>query len=392
MASPFLMVYKDAIESLVDFVDGLSEETGQRRARGAIHSAYREISSLRKWKYLQTHGRITLASAFTTGTLTYVASTKVATFTSALPSWARYGHLKITGRIPVYKILEPLTGTTAQLESRFAPSTDISTATTFVLYRSTYTLPADMVAMEEISDETRYWFSGYVSPTEWMTMERNGLRNIRPYAWTIMGANDLIGSMQFCVHGYPTAEETIDFIYTRRPRALNLDGFTRYSSQSGATATATDSTVTLSANVDTDVIGAVFRMGQSGITLPPESVNSANRYVYQRMITARPSATTLTVDSAVPSATVGTQFCISDPVDLPEYLIDAFLRACEYHILLKTDPARANAAAKVLYDAKRTALARDNMEPTPRGPSAGSWSSDIRWASLTGTVAAYPYS
>jgi hypothetical protein len=393
MATPFLMTYRDCIEHLCDFVDGLSEETAQRRARGSIHAAYREIGYLRKWKYLQTHGRITLAAPFTTGTMTYVASTKVATFTGTLPSWARYGHLKITGFVPVYKVLAAISGTTAQLESRFAPSADIATPTTFVLYQSTYALPADMISMEEIHDQTQFWSRGYVSAEAWMTLERNLGTTMKPFAWTIMGANDLIGSMQLCLHGYPSAEETLDFIYTRAPRAMRLDGYTRYSSQSAATATAAGTAVTVSANVDSDVIGAVFRMGQSGATLAPESINSQNRYVYQRMITARPTAVTLTLDSAIPTATVSTHFAISDPVDLPEYLIDAFLRACEYQMLLKTDPARAPAAAKVLYDAKRTALARDHMEPTPEGPmSGGRWSRDVRWASLTGTISAYPYS
>jgi hypothetical protein len=260
------------------------------------------------------------------------------------------------------------------------------------MYQSTYPLPPDLNSMEEIHDESQFWARGYVSAEEWMFLERNVGTSLKPFAWTIMGSPDLIGSMQLCVHGYPSAAESLDFIYSRKPRALNLDGYARYSSETTNTATATSTTATLAAAVGTDVIGAVFRMGQSGATLPPASINSENRYVYQRMILARPTTTTLTLDSAIPSDSVSTHFCISDPIDLPEYLIDAFLRSCEYQMLLKCDPARAKDAYKTLLAAKLTACSRDHMEPTPRGPMSGNrWSRDIRWSSLTGTVAAYPY-
>jgi hypothetical protein len=61
-----LLLFRDAIEHLSDYADGLPEGQDQRRARSAILEAYEQVTTDRRWRYYQVHGRIKLDAAYST--------------------------------------------------------------------------------------------------------------------------------------------------------------------------------------------------------------------------------------------------------------------------------------------------------------------------------------
>lgn len=387
MPAPFLATYRDLIEHLLGFGDGLATEVAHRRARSAIQSAYRDLCYVREWRYLRSHGRIRLYPSYTTGTVAYDATTRIVTLTGGVfPTWARYGHITFGSRV-VHKISERTDDTHCTLEPRFAPTADLAAGTKYRVYRSVYALPGDLWSIDEIHDENNAWSRGYMPADEWLVLERTSGGSERPFAWTVMGSPDLYGSLQVALDGYPPSAESLDFIYTRRARDLRLDGYTNYSSLSGGRISDSAGTaVNLTVAVSPEVIGAIFRAGQSGATSEPESMDSVNRYVYQRAIMARPSAQVLTLDLAVPDLPVGDRYTIADPIDLPGYLYSALLRGAEYQYILMTDPARAPAREGVYGKALRLAMGADGSVKMPDGVQPWRGWHHPAWRLLTGTV------
>jgi hypothetical protein len=228
-----------------------------------------------------------------------------------------------------------------------------------------------MVAITSINDESRVWGDSYVTPTaDVMRMERHFRDASEPFSWTIIGDPVRHGRVLW-VYGYPATAQTLDFIYFRRPRPLVFDGVALYSSQAGGTVsgvTAGGAAATLSTAVGDDVPGAVIRFGRTG-TAVPQGRHTANPYWFQRVITSVTSGTALTLDSVADYTVTATGYAISDPLDIPEYLIEPLLRGCEYFYLLSTDQSRARFAHDAYLRAVQLAAGCDVAAPLP----AGTW-------------------
>ena len=368
VTSPTILTYKDAIDHLVDYSDGLTQEGEQRRIKRAVQQAYRDVAAYHDWRYLQAHKRISLDAYYATGTVVYTHATKSLVLTSGTwPTWAADGCLKIGTAFPVYKVASRTSNSTIVLATDFNPGANVA-STTYTLFRTQYPLPADMVRLDEINDEEGWWGSTYVSPNDWLNLERHNFQSASSFLWTIMGASGYIGQSAVYIWGYPTTAKTLDFIYTRRPRPLKLNGYDTYSSyNSGQTlSTGAVSTTTVGftgLTTKADMIGAVIRLARSGATAPPEGQEGSNPWLMQKMITATPTSSTVTVDSALEYAKESTHFSISDPVDLPEYLLNPFYRRMEYQWNLKVRPEKAALSKAAFDEAILQAMAQDAMTP-----------------------------
>lgn len=403
-ASVNLMTYRDAIEHLIGFADGLAQEADQNRARAAIQSAYRDLAYSRTWKYLRTHARISLSAPYAAGTVTYASSTRNLTISGgAWPAWAADGKLRIDGHKALYKATTRSSGSTLVLDADFCPAADISTPTGYSLFRSIYDLPGDLWEMGEVIDESHTWSAGYVRLSDWMTLERRLKATGTPFRWTMMGSPFSYGQLAIGVYGYPSREETLDFIYTRRPRLLRLDGYDLFSSANGAQVKGVNSAgtiVTFSTSVQNPdgsevktwayegaMAGAVLRFCRPGANRIPKGFGNVDQWWQQKIIKAAGAESNQCVVDSPVAGGFGTEFTISDPVDLPEYCYDAFLVGCEYYYLQRIDPVRARAHYSAYRQAKLDAFGRDG---TAALPDAVNWSGrgfyDPAWALLTGTI------
>lgn len=368
----------------------MPQEAESARAREAIQAAYSDLALDYPWRYLARHDRIIVEAEYDTGTVDYVASTRTLTLTGGTwPDWARYGRILIGTDTVLYKMAERTSDTVATLETNFAPASDASSQT-YTLYRGVYPLPGDFRSLIEVLDE-QVWRTSYVEPDEWMRLERHVPRSGWPFLWTLMGAPDLFGSMALCFYGQVDTAQTFDFIYQRQPRRLKYDGYAYYSSQgtntlSSAAKGATTAQFT-GTSLQEDVVNAMLRTGMAGATGPPGGRGAAERYAEQKVITARGSTTEVTVGSAFEFGKATTHFAISDPVDLPEYLLEPFYRGCEYQMALRQTPRKTATAEKAYWSAIRKARQRDLMLPAPGSPLDGpaGWR-DPHWTFLTGTI------
>lgn len=379
-----LLTYRDLIDRLVCYLGAADTEAEQRRVRAAIQSAYSDLTQEHNWKYYISHERINLVASQTTGSVTYTSATRTLTLADATwPSWARYGYVRIAN---VDHRVESVTNTTTLvIDADLAPAANIAAGTSYQIFRSVYPLPPGIRRLLSVEDERSYWSTHYVPATTWLELHRHAQSSSLPWCWTILGDPNTYGSMCVGIYGVPTAARTLDLLIERSPRPMRLDGYARYSSQSGATlATAgvgtNDATFT-NTTFRGDAVGAILRIGDTEATSAPEGEGAVNAYLEQRVITAVPDTTTLTLDSDWVYGRKSNYFAVSDPVDMPEYLLPAFYRRCEHElqVLLKNGPMadRAYAAYQL---ALREAMGRDNIEPSPTF-SCGFLPSEIsRWS------------
>lgn len=391
MPVPTIITYRDAIQHLVLYEDALGEEAQQGRARAAVQQAYRELALEHRWRYLLKHHRITVEDKYETGTVTYTASSRTVTGSgTTFPSWARYGSIIFDDDTVIYRVSTRASDTSLTLESDFAPAADKASGT-YTLYRTIYPLPGDFYRLEEVFDE-QVWKTRYVEPSEWLRLHRHIPKGGRPWYWTLMGCADAFGTMAIHFYGRVETTQTFDMIYSKMPRRLKYDGYAYYSSQGDATLTAAtraETTATVDGvSLEEDVVNAMLRTAMSGATKPPGGTAAVERFAEQKVIRARGTSTTMTVGSAWEFTKASNHFTISDPVDLPEYLLNAFYRGCEYEMTIlqqKGGPAEAK-AEKAYHWAVRRARAKDGSELATTESSFASGWRDPSWQFITGTI------
>jgi len=200
-------------------------------------------------------------------------------------------------------------------------------------------------------------------------LERHYGRSGAPWYFTLMGDPNFHGAMAFHVVGYPGAATSFDFLYQRTPRRLKYDGHEKYSSQGDATLTSCSGTSALfdSLSMQTDVVGAVLRLGAAGASKPPRGRGDTNQYDAQQIISVRDNVDEVTLIDSIALSKTSDQFAISDPVDMPEYMHGALHRRCEYELATMLGEGKRTGMAHAQYqDALKEAMARDC-------PPASSW-------------------
>ncbi len=374
MTTPVLHTYRDAIEHLRGWADALPSGAEDRRLHAAVQSAYEDVVSDSRWRFFTSHYRLPLSPVQETGTVAYDYATKTATLSGAtVPAWARQAHVLFGTDQRIYKVAERTGETTFTLEEGFAPYADVDAGTSYKLFRSVYPLPADFLGISGVEDERSQWRPTYVaSLDEWLYRERQLTFRGRPFFWTIAGHPDLYGQSAVFMAGYPTETATLDMIYHRAARGLVLDGFSFYSSQGTARvdeANASEATATFTnLSLPSGAAGAVLRLSATGATEPPSSLGTT-RYSEQRIISAVTDVDTVTVDSAWSIGKQGDHFTISDPLDLPRYLLDAFYRGCEHYLAMAAIPARVGDTQALYVKSLKKARAVEGRMPRDDGHS-----------------------
>ncbi len=378
MAAPTLTTYRDAIEHLVAVHDGLPSEADQRRAGGAVQAAYRQVHHEKAWRYFNTLGRLNIVAQQTTGTVSYATDGTLTLTGATWPSWARYGTVRLEN--VNYKVAELDTTTPATiltLDGTFRPSAAL-TGVEYAIWQSEYRLPPDLTKIVELHDANGAWSASYVSPNEWLRRTRTSHQTGGPFCWTVTGMEDLYSSMSVRLSTVPTSATTLDFLYNRAPRPLKYDGYARFSSQgSDKIETYSDGVthdVALNVSLTSDIIGSVFRVGGDASN-PPGGLGDPYQYSDQRIVTTVSAAEILFDDRLSVGGSAAGAFTVSDPVDLPTYLLTAFRRRCEYEMAIRTADSKAEDRALERYHISLVqAMEADSQFSGPILPSGwNSW-------------------
>lgn len=385
--APVLWTYADALEYLVAQVDGLASEREQLRARQAVVHAYQEIAHEHEWRYFRQHGRI-LMNAAQTGTITSAAAiTPTADLPVGLsvtlsgvgddvwPDWAAAGRILFGSDDVEYTVYSRQSDSLIYLDEDLSPSTAPANGTAYTLFQTVYPLSGDVRKISEINDEDGWWSAAYVSPEEWLGWTRyyQGAKSSSLFRWTVMGDSDNYGQMAIYTTGYPSTAESLDFIVHRTPRTLRVAGVSTTHQGGAVAASAGTNTARLNVVQTDEVIGSVIRFRSSSPSHAPTGLSGLYPYQDQRVIVAHvvtdvggTDYSDVTLDAALDNSyTVlgGGVFAISDPIDLPEYLLNLF------RIRMKLELLGDTGAYGQLQERYRLALldalARDGTWVTP---------------------------
>lgn len=328
---PLLLTYRDAIDHCTDFLSGHSLAAGQRDIRSAAQFALREIESAHDWSYYNVPGRVPLAAPYATGTVTYVHSARVLTLSGGIwPSNARDCYVRV-GDI-VCSVESRTSDTQLVLDYDLNPGADVAIASVFSIYPAWYFLPEDFGSTTgpwrtDIGGEMKY-----VSPTQWLTLDRYSSSTGAPRCYTIMGVPDLHGSLGLFIHPASDQIGNLDYIYRRRARQMRYSGHAAAESVGTVTYAAGSNAVVGSSTLFNErMIGSVIRLGFDGTNIP-SGVGGLYPFAEERIVASVGSATALALDALCYSAGTACKYVVSDVVDVDPAAVNAYLRCCEKHL------------------------------------------------------------
>ena len=322
--SSTIWTFQDAVEHLLDIFDlDRNNESNVRQARRAVLRAYRELYHKRRWTYGHRRLMITTAASFNTGTLTYTASNRTATFTSAIPADARHRMLKIN-RIH-YDIVERVDANNLKLSTDSSPDSDLAAGTTFELYRDSFPIPSQVVKLQTLTDITSSSRElAYVTPDEFTFLTRGLASTSQPTFYTFArDENDPSGYSIRFGHA-PNSQRTYEASAIVEGRPLRIDKHANTCS----VVTATDPlVVNFGSSLPEQVrSGSVIRISSTSAepTGPVGSIrdssgdDSYNLPLYERYVSERTNSTSIKVTEAIPADVTTVGCVISDPIDVEE--------------------------------------------------------------------------
>ncbi|NJL70160.1 MAG: hypothetical protein HC888_00500 [Candidatus Competibacteraceae bacterium] len=359
-----LTTFKDMINHTITYLGKDASRASAADAREAVLDAYRDIGTMRDWAYWRKAYRLVCSAPYSTGTIEYDHTggtyERQLTLTGGTwPDWALYGFIRI-GNIN-YEVEERKTSTVLTLRSNTNPGEDVAAGTTYRISRDRYTLPSDFLSIKELA-----WGDGlggpcFVNATDWIEQRaRSATGPGRPVTYSVIGDENVFGSMNVCFWPDPDQAYTVDILYASTGREMIISDYTegKVTSISGSTTITGTGTV-----FESDMVGSVIRLSTTTSDDSDEitNVDGINPYVMERTILEVVSETEIRIDSAANRSLSEVNYVISDPVDIePNSMLRLLKRACEKQIRIKTR-LRVLPEEDVEYDrALQLAMAADS--------------------------------
>ncbi len=361
--NPQVFTFADSVHELEEFAREASISAAGRSIRAAIRRAYREIVHAHDWSCLHANGRIQLQASQDDGTAAYDHSGGTyerqvtlsgATWPTDIEDWA----VRIdTGDAEVVcDVEERKSDTVITLDATMNPGADVSAGASYVAYPRYYRLPNNFLSIDQPVEEAIHTLGQYVTPAEMLRLDRyyNEGGDIRFF--TIAPVPDLYGAMGLFVHPHADAARTLDFMFKIRPRELRYVGTDLSESDGTIAVTSGSDTVTGTSTAFTSgMVGSLLRISTSA-TLLPTGLDGLLPYTEQRTITARASATSLTLDTNVADSASGVKYSVTDPLDLDATVYDAMLALAKKYLAVEKNAKNwqqiAGLAEESLFRAK----------------------------------------
>lgn len=346
MASRDLPTYQDLTDRLLDIFDlDRAASRDLRMARAAVLTAYRDMHQRAHWSYYDRQCVVLTVAPYETGTVAYDhtggASERQLTLTDGTwPTWAASGRVIIDD--VHYDVESRVSSTIITLGESSNPGADVASGTTYTIYRSAYDLPSDFSKVRSVWNST---LNEPITPanidSQNFLVNSDGSSTSSPCMYSIASNADYVFKDALQINP-PDAAYAINVAYTAQPRAMSLEQYaTGTASVSADSVTVTGSGTTFVAGH----VGCVIRFSSSGTTMPTNAVgyrdsNVDNPAVHQAIVKSVASTTSITIDSASPSALSAVKFTISDRLDVqPGVMLTALekLAAWEMARLCKRD-------------------------------------------------------
>lgn len=334
--APELMTWRDLITATTDWGGARSIAANNRIVRSATQMAYREVGNYRNWRFLSTLYDYSLdAGVELTGYYDHTGGANERQFnvtSGTIPDWAEFGTIRLNN-VP-YEVDKNVSSSILTLSLRTNPGQDVGSSGSTVtakLYRSTYPAPADFVSGHDPQGERSLPSLIYLPPDEFLEMERIQQQAAIARYWTATSHPKLYGVLGVRFYPYPTEKRTLQIVYRRQMRRLGLSGYAAADYTGTATGSSGGTTITISgATPSSTWVGAIVRLSPNTSDIPG-NVDDLVPFAYQGAITAI-SGSALTVSPALPGAFSSVKYVVSDPLDMPQYALNALIFGSRYHL------------------------------------------------------------
>jgi hypothetical protein len=368
------LTYQDIVEHLISASFGGPQDAEQKDIRTAAQRSYRELTTMRDWRYYNTQCRIKFNPKWT-GSVTYSYQTNQFTLVTGdpFPLYAAGCNLRIENT--VCRILTRNSNTVLTADPVIRPADDIYEPATATIYQNLYPLPDDFRNMDTPIDQFKWSHFTYVTPDDAYKIESAIDLQGPPNAWTVT-KDPYSTSWAIKIIGYPQAVTMLDFTYRRSARPIRISGHEAASRQGTVSVSGTAVTGTGTAFTSA-MVGSIIRFGSS--TTVPDTLGSMNPYAGEAVITAVSSATALTIDTS--QSFSGVKYLVTDIADMPDSMHNAMLSCSEYWLARMRGQKPDNAFAMFQRDL-RLAMEGDQLTPlsgTPRTVyDTGNWRTPLQ--------------
>lgn len=302
----------DMQAKLLRMVGGEADQETVSDLRMAIRAALRLVSAEHSWPYYHDYLNLNTQETYTTGTITYVASTRTVTLAGGTwPSWAAQGSVIIDtfhARVDTVSSSTVLT-----VRSDDAPVEDFSGDFTIYQYQFTLPVASNIYKIGKIQLDQITWLE-YIPPSMFETQIRKQylVSGGRPRYFTVSRDFRNTGQQLLSLWPYPTTVMQLRAGYIRHPADITI-----WSYETGKVAlTAADATVTGTDTAFTsNMAGCLLRSGSDIVNVPTDS-DGAYPSVNEAVIASYTSATSLELAEAASTTQTEASVCISSLIDV----------------------------------------------------------------------------
>lgn len=373
MAEQILWTYQDAVERLID--RGSIDRSGLslRHARRAVLDAYLELSNAHRWECGQLTRILQTSASQSSSTITYDhtggASERLVTIAAGtFPSWAALGVIVIDD-VP-YPVATRESSTTLTLRPESNPGADVAAGTSYKIYRYAYVLPVNFRRVIRLYDLERKWEVPFMSQDHLRAVHTHlfSTPSVPEFA-SVGNPHEYFGALSLMFTPPPSAARSYELHYEAGFRPLAFTAGEKYSTGTAAVSAGSTTCTITTGSLPESCINCVIRFSADGTTEPTSAAGGLagdNPYFAQRIIIARASGTSVTLDSVVHDSTAlsGVKFTVSDPIDIePQAMQRAFWDLCEANYAKHCGKDDWRDLMGDAYRAVRLAIEADQREP-----------------------------
>ena len=368
MATRYL-TFQDSYEHLADVFNQEGDDGAQsRRLRRAIQSAYQQLPQMNDWNYFMRTGSLNTTPPGTY-TVTYVASTGLATITGTWPTVAIYGSLEISN--VRYAVKRRVSDTVIELHQ--GPGSDYTGTARWLRFR--YVLPNDVGDIRSVIDPSQYFDIRRVQQEQTWWWQQVVNTETFPLVWSLFPAKESPQQWEIWLSGSGNLQRSLTYMYQQRFTNLTTLELLNDADGNSHTVSIADDVATFSGSVLTDShIGCVLRVsnttGHPTGYLPRKERNPVTgRYSEvdtppstEHIITAVNSGTEAVLQNHVSSTVTSKGFSISSQVNLPPgSMTELFYRLTEenWDLLSRAEPPVLKLSKTNTQQALRSAMVAD---------------------------------
>jgi hypothetical protein len=328
----------DALDVLQDFVGTNHIGRSQFDLKRAIISAVDVVSQENRWHYERSHFTFETDAPYSTGTVTWSASTRQWALSSGtFPSWAHFGTMHVES-VGVGEVLHRINDTSIEMPADTSFGDQTHSAVSYTLFRDRYRLPFAVRQVGEPIEFTSGWNPRHVDLGQLLHHRAVAPQTGTPTMYSLARDASSPGSTVLYLYPAPDTASLWSMTVNRAPRQIHIWG-----TETDASAGTIVADITLRnlagtgmswTNFDYKHIGACVRWGISTSQLP---TGPEGDYPYreQQVIIGLSGVSNLWIPTEPIADESGVKYRISDPIDLEPSTLQAFWTRCRYELCMQ---------------------------------------------------------